>query len=68
MRGIQIGYGNVVKDRFEMMFRKTKELTDLLEKHGNRRSLKIIKRKMKRAAARPKDLEDLKYLRRLKRG
>ena len=33
-----------VKDRFEMMFKKTKEMLDLLGKHGNRRSFKIIKR------------------------
>ena len=33
-----------VKERFEMMFNKTKEMLDLLGKHENRRSSKIIKR------------------------
>lgn len=33
-----------VKQRFEMLFRKTKEMINLLEKSGHRRSFKIIKR------------------------
>jgi len=33
------------KQRFQMMFRKIEELTDLLRKSGNRKPFKIIKRK-----------------------
>ncbi len=33
-----------VRERFEMMFKKTKEMLSLLEKSGHRRSFKIIKR------------------------
>lgn len=33
-----------VKDRFQMMFKKTKEIVRLLEKSGHRRSFEIIKR------------------------
>jgi hypothetical protein len=33
-----------VKERFEMMFRKTKEMINLLEKSGHRRPFEIIKR------------------------
>lgn len=33
-----------VKERFEMMFRKTKEMLNLLEKNGYRRPFEIIKR------------------------
>lgn len=33
-----------VKERFEMMFTKTKEIIDLLNKSGHRRPFKIIKR------------------------
>lgn len=33
-----------VKKRFEMMIKKTKEIIDLLEKSGYRRTFKIIKR------------------------
>lgn len=32
------------KQRFQMMFRKTKEMLDLLEKSGHRRPSQIIKR------------------------
>lgn len=33
-----------VKQRFNMMFKKTKEIVALLEKSGHRRPFKIIKR------------------------
>ena len=33
-----------VKERFELMFKKTKEMVDLLEKSGHRRPSEIIKR------------------------
>jgi len=33
-----------VKERFELMFKKTKEMIDLLEKSGHRRPSEIIKR------------------------
>jgi len=33
-----------VKKRFNMMFKKTKEMMDLLEKNGHRRPSQIIKR------------------------
>lgn len=33
-----------IKQRFEMMFKKTKEMLDLWEKSGHRRPFKIIKR------------------------
>ncbi len=33
-----------IKERFEMMFKKTKEMISLLEKSGHRRSFKIVKR------------------------
>lgn len=33
-----------VKQRFALMFKKTREIIDLLEKGGHRRSFKIIKR------------------------
>ena len=33
-----------VKQRFELMFKKTKEIIDLLEKSGHRKPFKIIKR------------------------
>jgi len=33
-----------VKKRFEMMFRKTREIVSLLEKNGHRRPFEIIKR------------------------
>ena len=33
-----------VKERFELMFKKSKEMIDLLEKSGHRRPSKIIKR------------------------
>lgn len=33
-----------VRQRFEMMRRKTKEMLDLLEKSGHRRSFVVIKR------------------------
>ena len=33
-----------VSQRFRMMFVKTKEMLDLLERHGHRRSFKVIKR------------------------
>ena len=46
-----------VKQRFSLIRRKSKEMIDLLEKSGQRK---------KRAAGRPKDLEDLKYLKKLK--
>lgn len=33
-----------VKERFEMMFKKTKEMVSLLEKSGHRKPFEIIKR------------------------
>lgn len=33
-----------VKQRFNLMMRKTREMTDLLEKSGYRRAFEIIKR------------------------
>ena len=33
-----------VQERFQLMFNKTKELLDLLEKNGHRRPSQIIKR------------------------
>ncbi|PIQ88768.1 MAG: hypothetical protein COV72_06815 [Candidatus Omnitrophica bacterium CG11_big_fil_rev_8_21_14_0_20_42_13] len=33
-----------VKQRFNLMRRKTKEIVDLLEKSGHRRAFKIVKR------------------------
>jgi hypothetical protein len=33
-----------VKKRFEMMFKKTREIINLLEKSGHRRPFEIIKR------------------------
>lgn len=33
-----------VKERFELMFRKTKEILNLLKKSGHRRPFEIIKR------------------------
>ena len=33
-----------VRQRFELMFKKTKEIMSLLEKNGHRRPFKIIKR------------------------
>lgn len=33
-----------VKERFELMFKKTREMVDLLEKSGHRRPSEIIKR------------------------
>ena len=33
-----------VKKRFEMMFKKTKEIVELLERHGHRKPFEIIKR------------------------
>lgn len=53
-----------IQERFKMCFQKTKEMLDLLEKSGHRRPSQIIKR----AAGRPQDLEDLQYLRRLKKA
>ena len=32
------------KERFEMMFKKTKEIVTLLEKSGHRKPFKVIKR------------------------
>lgn len=32
------------RERFELMFKKTKEIKDMLEKSGHRRPFKIIKR------------------------
>lgn len=54
-----------IKERFEMMLKKSKEMVKLLEKSGYRKPYDLIT--MKRASARPKDLEDIKYLRKLKR-
>ena len=34
-----------VRKRFEMMFKKRKEILDLLEKSGHRKSFEVIKRK-----------------------
>ncbi len=33
-----------LQERFELMFKKTKELLDLMEKNGHRRPDKIVKR------------------------
>lgn len=33
-----------VRQRFTLMFKKTKEMISLLERHGHRRAFKIIKR------------------------
>ncbi|MBI4838993.1 MAG: hypothetical protein HY806_07650 [Nitrospirae bacterium] len=33
------------RQRFEMMFQKSKETRELLEKHGHRKPFEIIKRK-----------------------
>ena len=33
-----------IKKRFELMFKKTKEMINLLEKNGHRRPFEIIKR------------------------
>lgn len=33
-----------VRQRFEMMFKKTKEMINLLEKSGHRRPFEVIKR------------------------
>ena len=33
-----------VRERFELMFKKTKEIVNLLEKYGHREPFKIIKR------------------------
>lgn len=33
-----------IRERFEMMFKKTKEMMDLLRKNGHRRPFEIIKR------------------------
>jgi len=33
-----------IRERFKMMLKKTKEMTDLLEKNGHRRPFEIIKR------------------------
>jgi len=33
-----------IRERFEMMFRKTKEMVNLLERNGHRRPFEIIKR------------------------
>ena len=34
-----------VRKRFEMMFQKRKEILDLLEKSGHRKSFEVVKRK-----------------------
>jgi len=36
--------GLSTKERFEMMFRKTKEMLALLKRHENRKTTQIIKR------------------------
>ena len=33
-----------IKKRFEMMFKKTKEIIELLERHGHRKPFEILKR------------------------
>ncbi len=33
-----------IKQRFEMMFKKTNEIRSLLKNHGNRKNTQIIKR------------------------
>jgi hypothetical protein len=33
-----------VRQRFELMFKKTKEMVILLKKHGHRRTFEIVKR------------------------
>ena len=33
-----------IKKRFEMMFKKTKEIVELLERHGHRKPFEILKR------------------------
>jgi hypothetical protein len=52
-----------IKERFLIMKRKSDEMKKMMRRRGYRKSIKIFKR----AARRPKDLEDLKYLRRLKK-
>ncbi len=32
------------RERFELMLKKTKEMTDLLERNGHRRSFQVVKR------------------------
>jgi hypothetical protein len=44
-------------ERFELMFKKTKEIKELLEKSGHRKPFEIIKRT--EGSGRPKELEDL---------
>jgi hypothetical protein len=51
------------KERFFIMQKKSDEMKKMLRKRGYRKSIKIFKR----TAGRPKDLEDLKYLQRLKK-
>ncbi len=45
------------RQRFEMMFKKTKEIISLLEKSGYRKPFEIIKRT--EGSGRPEELEDL---------
>ena len=33
-----------LQERFELMFKKTRELLDLMEKNGHRRPAKVVKR------------------------
>ena len=53
-----------VKQRFRMMFQKSREMSEMLIRNGHRKPLEIIK--MKQAAGREKDKEDLRVLKKLK--
>lgn len=37
--------GLTTADRFKMMFKKSREITEILQKNGHRKPFKIIKRK-----------------------
>ncbi len=52
------------RQRFEMMFQKSKEIRDLLEKSGHRRPFEIIKRT--EGSGRPKYIEDI-FLREIRK-
>ena len=72
-----------IKERFLLMLKKSREMRNMLEQNGHRKTAGILKRKfgetavyfpclddmirMKKAAGRAKDLEDLKYLRKIRK-